>query len=84
MRYRDDELGLCRDAKKVYAMEIVDDAIVMAKENAKLNGVTNLHFETGAAEKIMPRWKEEGIQSDVIVVDPPAQRARPCLYRSSM
>ena len=36
---------------KVYAMEIVDDAIVMAKENAKLNGVTNVHFETGAAER---------------------------------
>ena len=27
--------------------------------------------ETGAAEKIMPRWKGEGIQPDVIVVDPP-------------
>ena len=43
----------------------------MAKENAKLNGVKNVHFETGAAEKIMPRWKEEGIKPDVIVVDPP-------------
>ena len=64
-------LAFARDAKKVYAMEIVYDAIVMAKENAKLNGVTNVHFETGAAEKIMPRWKEEGIQPDVIVVDPP-------------
>lgn len=31
----------------------------------------NVHFETGAAEKIMPRWKEEEIQPDVIVVDPP-------------
>ena len=64
-------LAFARDAKKVYAMEIVDDAIVMAKENAKLNGVKNVHFETGAAEKIMPRWKEEGIKPDVIVVDPP-------------
>jgi 23S rRNA (uracil-5-)-methyltransferase rumA len=64
-------LAFARDAKKVYAMEIVDDAIVMAKENAKLNGVTNVHFEKGAAEKIMPRWKEEGIQPEVIVVDPP-------------
>ena len=64
-------LAFARDAKKVYAMEIVDDAIVMAKENAKANGVTNVYFETGAAEKIMPRWKEEGIQPDVIVGDPP-------------
>ena len=66
-------LAFARDAKKVYAMEIVDDAIVMAKENAKLNGVKNVHFETGAAEKIMPRWKEEGIKPDVIVVDPRAK-----------
>ena len=36
-----------------------------------MNGVTNVHFETGAAEKIVPCWKEEGIQPDVIVVDPP-------------
>ena len=65
-------------------MEIVDDAIVMAKGNAKLNGVTNVHFETGAAEKIMPRWKEEGIQPDVIVVDPPRKGLDLALYRSSM
>ena len=38
---------------------------------AKLNGVTNVHFEKGTSEKIMPRWKEEGIQPDVIVVVPP-------------
>lgn len=37
---------------------------------AKLNGVTNVYFETGATGKIMPRWKEEGIQPDVIIVDP--------------
>ena len=34
----------------------------------KLNGVTNVHFETGAAEKIMPRWKEEGIQPDEMCI----------------
>ncbi len=39
-RHWDDELSLCRDAK-VYAM-IVDDG-VMAKENTKLNGATNVH-----------------------------------------
>ena len=33
--------------------------------------MTNVYFETGAAEKIMTRWKEEGIQPDEIVVDPP-------------
>ncbi len=31
----------------------------------------------------MPRWKEEGIQPDVIVVDPTAQRARPCVYQAA-
>lgn len=28
-------------------------------------------FEAGAAEEVMPRWYQEGIRPDVVVVDPP-------------
>lgn len=64
-------LAFAREAREVYAMEIVPDAIAMARENAAANGIANVTFEVGAAEVIMPRWVEEGLAPDVIVVDPP-------------
>lgn len=64
-------LALAEKAKQVYAMEIVPDAIEMAKRNAEENNIENVTFEIGAAEEVMPKWAEEGIQADVIVVDPP-------------
>ncbi|MEN2768141.1 23S rRNA (uracil(1939)-C(5))-methyltransferase RlmD [Ornithinibacillus xuwenensis] len=64
-------LFLAKKAKKVYGVEIVPEAIEDAKENAKLNGMTNVEFEVGTAEEVMPKWKKEGLRPDVIVVDPP-------------
>ncbi|WP_010651629.1 23S rRNA (uracil(1939)-C(5))-methyltransferase RlmD [Oceanobacillus massiliensis] len=64
-------LFLAQKAKKVYGIEVVPEAINDAKNNAKLNGITNAEFSVGEAEKVMPDWKEKGINPDVIVVDPP-------------
>ena len=64
-------LALAQKAKQVYAMEIVPDAIEVAKENAANNQIDNVVFEVGAAEEVMPKWAEAGIKADVIVVDPP-------------
>lgn len=52
-------------------VEIVEEAIADARRNAELNGVTNAEFAVGAAEDVIPRWKEQGVTPDVIVVDPP-------------
>src|SRR5699024_4701844 len=64
-------LFLARKAKKVYGIEIVPEAISDAKKNAKLNNLPNTEFVVGAAEKVMPWWKAQGLDPDVIVVDPP-------------
>lgn len=65
-------LFLAQNAKQVYGVEIVPAAIEDAKNNARLNGITNAEFYVGKAEEVLPRkYKEEGIQADVIVVDPP-------------
>ncbi|MUK88419.1 23S rRNA (uracil(1939)-C(5))-methyltransferase RlmD [Ornithinibacillus sp. L9] len=64
-------LFLAQKAKKVYGVEIVPEAINDANINAKLNGITNVEFAVGEAEKVMPKWKDEGLDPDVIVVDPP-------------
>ena len=65
-------LFLSQKAKKVYGVEIVPQAITDAKENARLNGFTNVEFFVGKAEEVLPEWYEKYQEpADVIVVDPP-------------
>lgn len=46
-------LFLAKNAKKVYGVEVVPEAISDAKENAKLNQIENAEFFVGQAEKVM-------------------------------
>ena len=64
-------LFLSEKAKKVYGVEVVEEAIRDAKVNAKVNGVENVEFIVGEAEKIIPDMYSKGIKADVVVVDPP-------------
>lgn len=64
-------LFLAKKAKKVYGVEIVPEAIENAKDNAKINGVENVEFFVGEAEKVIPKMIKEGVRPDVVVVDPP-------------
>jgi 23S rRNA (uracil1939-C5)-methyltransferase len=64
-------LFLARRAGKVYGVESVPEAVEDARRNAALNGIGNVAFEVGLAEAVIPRWREEGVAADVIVVDPP-------------
>ncbi len=59
-------------AKEVYGIEIVEDAIKDAKENCKLNNITNAKYYAGDTEKLLTDLIEkEKLLPDVIVVDPP-------------
>ena len=64
-------LFLAQKAKKVYGIEVVKPAVDDANHNAELNGITNVEFHSGRAEKVVPRLYESGIRADVVVVDPP-------------
>ena len=70
-------LFLTQKAKQVYGVEIVPQAIEDAKNNAKLNGITNAEFFVGKAEEVLPEFYEKladgdaMLTPDVIVVDPP-------------
>ena len=65
-------LFLAQKAKKVYGVEIVPEAIADAKQNAKLNGITNAEFYVGKAEEVLPeKYEKEQIKAEVIVIDPP-------------
>lgn len=64
-------LFLSQKAKKVYGVEIIDQAIENAKVNAENNNITNSEFYVGKSEEVIPKLIETGIKPDVIVVDPP-------------
>lgn len=65
-------LFLAQNAKKVYGVEIVPQAIEDARRNAALNHITNAEFFTGKAEEVLPeQYAKNKVYADVIVVDPP-------------
>jgi len=65
-------LFLAKSAKEVHGVEIIDQAINDARENAKLNNIKNAFFYIGKSEEVMPElYVKKGIKADVVVVDPP-------------
>ncbi|WP_195940507.1 23S rRNA (uracil(1939)-C(5))-methyltransferase RlmD [Romboutsia sp. 1001713B170131_170501_G6] len=64
-------------AKKVYGIEIIEEAVVAANQNAKLNGLTNCEFIAGDVAKTVNKLKEK---PDLIIVDPP----RPGVHKDAI
>lgn len=60
-----------RYAKKVIGIEVVEEAIKDAKENAKNNNVNNIEFYCMDAGIGANKLIEEDLKPDVIIVDPP-------------
>ena len=61
-----------KKVKKVYGIEIVKEAVEVAKENAKINNVNNIEFVTGDVEQAFKELVEErNIIPTAIIVDPP-------------
>ena len=52
-------LFLAKKAKQVYGVEIVPQAIDDAKNNAKINDITNAEFYVGKAEEVLPEYYKE-------------------------
>lgn len=70
-------LSVAKHVKAVRGIEVVRDAIKDAKDNAKLNDITNAKYYLGKAEEIMPRWAKSGLKTDVVFVDPPRKGLTP-------
>ena len=67
-------IGICASnkVKKVYGIEIVEEAIEAAKENAKLNNVDNIEFIAGDVEVAFKKLLEDDkVKPTAIIVDPP-------------
>ena len=61
-------------AKEVIGVEIIEDAVKAARENAKLNGLDNCRFIAGDVLKVLDDLTEK---PDVIVLDPPRDGIHP-------
>ena len=57
--------------KKVYGVEIVEEAIKDAKQNAEINNVDNIEFIQGDVEVAFNKMLDNGVKPSVVIVDPP-------------
>jgi 23S rRNA (uracil1939-C5)-methyltransferase len=64
-------LVMAPQALTVWGVEIVEEAVACAIENAELNGVTNAAFFAGNVGQSVDELRERGGDPDVVVVDPP-------------
>ncbi|SFG50558.1 23S rRNA (uracil-5-)-methyltransferase RumA [Lachnospiraceae bacterium C7] len=61
-------------AKKVVGVEIIEEAVEAAKQNAKLNGLDNCEFLAGDVLKVIDTIEEK---PDYIILDPPRDGIHP-------
>ena len=62
-------------AKKAYGVEIVAEAVTAARENAKLNGLSNCEFIAGDVLEVLSSTSFE--KPDMIILDPPRDGLHP-------
>ncbi len=60
-------LYIARYVKNVLGIEIIPSAIMDAKENAKINNISNAQFICGDVSKLI----DDNVLGDVLIVDPP-------------
>lgn len=62
------------NASKVIGIELIEEAVEAAKENAKLNGLNNCEFLAGDVAEIIKNVKAK---PDIIILDPPRSGVHP-------
>ena len=62
---------VAKNAGYVYGIELVEEAVEKANENAELNNIKNCKFIAGDVFKKVEELKENGIKPDIIILDPP-------------
>jgi 23S rRNA (uracil1939-C5)-methyltransferase len=64
-------LALAADARFVWGLEISEEAVACAIENAELNGIENARFFAGNVGQTLEELVEKAGTADVVIVDPP-------------
>jgi len=64
-------LAMAGAAGKVIGVEVIEQAVEDARDNAKRNGIENASFFCGDAGAAALELGRKGVKADVVVVDPP-------------
>lgn len=76
-------LIMAQKAKHVYGVEMVKEAVLMAKQNAIINNMDNVTFVSALAEDYMKKFIQTK-NIDVLLVDPPRKGLHPAFIQSVM
>jgi 23S rRNA (uracil1939-C5)-methyltransferase len=64
-------LSLASRALTVWGVEVSEESVACALENAELNGIANAAFFAGNVGQVLEELRERAGDPDVVVVDPP-------------
>jgi 23S rRNA (uracil1939-C5)-methyltransferase len=64
-------LTLAADALTVWGVDVSEESVACAIENAELNGISNAAFFAGEVGEVLEDLRERAGDPDVVVVDPP-------------
>ncbi|MBE6916656.1 MAG: 23S rRNA (uracil(1939)-C(5))-methyltransferase RlmD [Ruminococcaceae bacterium] len=64
-------LAMAKAAGRVIGVEVIEQAVEDARDNAKRNGIENAEFFCGDAGQAALELEKQGVKADVVVVDPP-------------
>ena len=66
-------IGLCMASRAltVWGIDVVEESIACALDNADLNGITNAAYFAGNVARSLEELRDRGGDPDVVVVDPP-------------
>ncbi|XTB30119.1 23S rRNA (uracil(1939)-C(5))-methyltransferase RlmD [Streptococcus sanguinis] len=77
-------LSVAKHVKQVYGVEVIPEAVENSRKNAEINGITNASYVCAPAEEAIQNWLKEGIQADVILVDPPRKGLTESFIKASV
>lgn len=64
-------LSMAKNAREVIGVEVVPEAVRDARRNAQSNGISNARFLCADAATAAAELQNDGVQPDVVVLDPP-------------
>lgn len=68
--------------KRVVGVEVVEDAVTAARENAALNEIDNVDFVAGEVESVLDETIDRWGVPDVVVLDPPRAGVHPAARKA--
>ena len=77
-------LSVAKHVKEVYGVEVIPEAVENSRKNAEINGIANASYVCAPAEEAIQNWLKEGIQADVILVDPPRKGLTESFIKASI